>query len=500
MAGLRERASKGAIWALFEKLLTQFVTFGVTLILARLLTPTDYGTVALITIFVSIAEVLSDSGFGKALVQKKNITEVDFNSVFYFSLVLSVMIYLSLFLAAPYIARFYNFDELTLIVRVISITIVFHCVSSIQDAHLSRNLLFNLSFRISIIASVSSAIVGISLAFSGFGPWALVWSKIANEGVGMISRWLIIAWRPKFVFSFESLGKLFSFGWRMLVSSLIARIYSNLYGMLIGKFYTKAELAYVNRARYLPGPLVDSIDGTLRRVSFPALAKVQDDVLKFREAMRMMMRCTMFWIFPMMCGCAVCAESLVRILYGEQWLQMVIYVQIMCFTFAIYPFHTINLQGIAALGRSDVFLWLEIVKKILGIVCISVTIRHGVLAIIIVSAFVMGPLGVLINSLPNQKLLNYSIIDQIKDVLPNLLACFPLAGICWIEKLLLKPETILGHAVLVVVQAVTSTLLYLLIAWTFRLQASKDFATILEKILPFRYLKVKSVLESYANS
>lgn len=499
MGELRQKVIGGVVWAMLEKLSMQIVTFGVTLVLARLLTPADYGTVALITIFVSVAEVLADSGFGRALVQKKNTTELDFNSVFYFSLVFSTVLYVLIFFAAPLIADFYNLPELVGILRIISITIVFHSVNSVQDAELSRKLLFNKSFRISLISSAVTAVTGVTLAILKYGPWALVWGKVMGDGAGVLSRWLIIAWRPRFMFSMSSLGQLFSFGWKMTVSSLVARIYSNLYGALIGKFYTKADLAFVNRARYIPGPVVDAIDGTLRRVTFPALAKVQDDIAKSREAMRMMMRCTMFGIFPLMCGGTVCAEQLVRILYGDQWLPMVPYVRVMCFTFAITPFHTINLQGIAALGRSDLFLRLEIIKKILGVICISITIRYGVMTIIVVSAFIMGPVGVIINSWPNRKLLNYSIISQIRDVFPNLIVCLPMGALCVLEAMIFSPVTLCGLIGLLVLQVISGGALYLSVAMVCKLQAAKDFANIIVVLMPNRWHALKRWMEKYAH-
>lgn len=225
------------------------------------------------------------------------------------------------------------------------------------------------------------------------------------------------------MFSFSRLKPLFSYGWKMAVSALIDRVFVNLTGLLIGKFYTKADLAYVNKGRSLPRLAMNEVDATLGRVSFPALVQFQDDKVKLRESMRRLMRCSTFLVFPLMVGVAACARSELLLLYGEQWVPSTPYMMLACFGFALWPFHTINLRGIMALGRSDVFLRLEIIKKTLSLIVIFSTFRLGVLPWIAISTFFMGPVGVLINSWPNRKLLNYTIGMQIMDVLPTALVC-----------------------------------------------------------------------------
>ncbi len=423
MSTLKQKVVKGFFWALMEKLGVQMMGFVVSMVLARLLTPADYGTIALLTIFTAIAGCLASSGFGSALIQKKEATELDFNSVFYLSLALSSLLYAGLYFAAPLIAGFYQTPVLVPVLRVLALSLIFNAINSIQSAELSRKLLFHLSFRISLIGSLSTGIVGVTMAYLDYGVWALVWSQLTGGIVGVLTRWYFIAWRPKWMFSWSALKGLFSFGWKMAVSGLLDTAYGNLYGLLIGKFYTRADLAFVNKGRSIPELAMNTINGTLGQVAFPALAQMQDRRDALREAMRKMIRVSTFCVFPLMTGCACCADSMIYLLFGEQWLPSVPYVRIACFTFALWPFHTINLQAIQALGRSDLFLILEIIKKTVGLITLASSIRLGVWWLMAISAFVCGPLSVLINAWPNRKLLNYSVIMQLKDVLATSLLC-----------------------------------------------------------------------------
>ena len=420
MTNLKQKVAKGAAWTLCEKLSCQAVSFVVGMILARLLTPTDYGTVALTGIFFVIAGSLVNCGFGSALIQKKDADQLDYNSVFYFQLLMSIVVYGVLFISAPLIADFYKMPELVKIVRVSALAFIFNAINSIQDAELTKKMLFHLSFRVSLVTTITSAVVGVTLAFMGYGVWALVFSTLASGLAGVIARWLIIAWRPQLMFSFMRLRPLFSFGWKMAVSGLLDSFFRQLSGLLIGKFYTRADLAFVDKGRSLPSLAMNEVDATLGRVTFPALVQMQNDRNALRETMRRMMTCSLFLVLPLMVGVAACSKSALQLLYGEQWVPATPYMMIACFTYALWPFHTINLRGIQALGRSDVFLVLEIIKKVLRVVCILAFFRFGVLVFVAVGAFVFGPLSVVINAWPNRKLLDYTIGMQIRDVLPTI--------------------------------------------------------------------------------
>ena len=263
---LKSKVAKGAVWTLMEKLSTQGVGFVVSMVLARLLTPNDYGTVALTAIFFAVAGVIVDGGFGNALIQKNDADDLDFNSVFYLNIVLSVVAYIALFFAAPWIADFYKTPELKNIVRVSAFCFFFNAVNAIQGAELTKKMLFHMSFRISLITCFTSAICGITLAFLGFGVWALVLTSLITGFVGVVARCFIIAWRPRLMFSFSRLKPLFSYGWKMAFSGLLDSVFRELNGLLIGKFYSRADIAFVNKGRSLPSLAMNQVDETLAAI------------------------------------------------------------------------------------------------------------------------------------------------------------------------------------------------------------------------------------------
>ena len=503
---LKSKIAKGAVWTLMEKLSTQVVQFVVSMVLARLLTPNDYGTVALTAIFFAVAGVLVDGGFGNALIQKKDADALDFNSVFYVNVVLSVVAYAVMFFAAPWIARFYNVPELVSIVRVSSLCFIFNAVNAIQNAELTKKMLFHLSFRVSLITCFTSAICGIALAFLGFGVWALVWSSLITGLVGVIARWFIIAWRPKLMFSVSRLKPLFSYGWKMVFSGLLDAVFRELNGLLIGKFYSCADIAFVNKGRSLPSLAMNQVDETLGRVSFPALVLLQDDKAKLREAMRRMMRCSTFLVFPLMVGVAICAWSSVRLLYGEKWTPAVPYMMLFCFTFALWPFHTINLKGIMALGRSDVFIILEIIKKTLALIVIVSAFRLGVFTWMAISAFALGPLSVIINSWPNRKLLDYSICMQIRDVVPTALVCCVQAtamlGVGAISNIaansLGMPHSGVSYLAFLTakmfLQGITGFSVFFTLAYLFRLNPMGEYARMLAGVIQYRFPQIATII------
>ena len=429
MGKLTDKVARGVFWVLLEKFGIQLAHFVVTLVLARLLTPNDYGTVALLSIFITIANVLVDCGFGKALVQKKEATQTDYNTVFYLSMAFAAALYAMLFFAAPLVARFYAVPNLKIMLRVLALSLIFHSINGVQNVELNRKMLFHLSFRISWVRVTVSSVTGISFALAGYGPWALVWSSLFGGIAGVIARQLVIRWRPSFTFSWESAKGLFRFGWKMTVASLLTTAYNNLYALLIGKFYTKADLAFVKKGTHIPSLIGSTVDTTLGRVSFPALVRLQDEPDKLRNAMRRMITCSSFVLFPLMVCCGLLAEPMISLLYGAKWLPAVPFVQVTCFAAAFKPFDTINLQAINARGRSDIYLKLMVIRRLLGLAVLALTLHRGILTFLIWAAILHGPVGIVINSLPNMRLLRYSILMQVRDVMPSMLLTVPLAAV-----------------------------------------------------------------------
>lgn len=460
MADLKKQSVMGFLWAFAERWSTQLVNFGVAMVLARLLTPNDYGTVALLSIFIAVCDTLVDSGLGRALIQKKDATDLDFNSVFYISIGVSLVLYAALFASAPMIARFYGNPELVPLLRVLSLGIICCAVNGVQNAELNRNLLFNLSFRISLISCTCTAIIGLTFAVLGYGPWALVYSSLGGQIAGVISRWFIIAWRPRLMFSFVATKGLWRYGWKLALSGLLDTLYNNLYGLIIGRLYTKADLAFVNKGRSAPELAMGTFNGTLGRIAFPALAKVQDDTETVRRGARKLLTVSEFWVMPLMAGCAACAPRLIPLLFGDQWLPAIPYMQMACFSFAIWPLHTVNLQVLMAMGRSDYFLILEIIKKVLCLLVLISVYRHGVFFMMAALILVCDPLCALVNAWPNRKLIGYSFLCQCRDVFPSALLSLAMGGAVFAVGILHGPSILI-----LLLQILVGGVFYLGSAW-----------------------------------
>jgi O-antigen/teichoic acid export membrane protein len=430
MTDIKSKTVRGAFWVLMEKMSLQLVSFCVTLVLARLLTPSDYGTVALLTIFLAVLGVLVDAGFGSALVQKKDATDLHFNSVFYLSIAVSVCAYALLFLCAPSIAGFYAVPELKPIVRVVGLQLVFNAINSVQTAELTRKMLFHLSFRISLISTLPSAAVGIAMAYLGYGPWALVCQSMTSSALGVVARWFIIAWRPRLMFSFAALRGLFSFGWKMSVNSMIEVAFDNTWGLIVGKVYQKSELAFINKGKHLPALLMDSINGTLTRVSFPALVQFQNDRHKIREATRRIIQCSSFLVFPAMMGMAASASEIVYLLFGTQWTNAIPYARLGCFQLALWPLSLVQMT-LMAIGRSDVLVKINVVRKVIGFAIMGATLWISPLVFMAAMAFVYTPVGTWTNTIPNKKLFGYTLLDELRDVASIIVATVAMTILVW---------------------------------------------------------------------
>ena len=410
-------------WRFAERCGAQAVSLVVSIILARLLAPEAYGTIALAMVFINILQVFVDSGMGTALIQKKDADDLDFSSVFYFNIAACLVLYAGLFLAAPSIAQFYGDPALTALVRALSLTVVVSGVRNIQQSYVSRHLLFKRFFFSTIGSTLASAVVGIAMAYAGFGVWALVGQSLSNVVTGTIILWATVPWRPRRMFSWQRLKGLLSFGWKLLVSSLLDTGYNNLRSLIIGKLYSSADLAYYNQGDKLPNLVITNINTSIDSVLLPTMANEQDDHARVRSMTRRAIKTSTYVMAPLMMGLAACAEPLIRLILTEKWLPCVPFLRIFCITYMFWPIHTANLNAIKAMGRSDLFLKLEIVKKIVGLTILLCTMRHGVMAMAY-SLLLSSVLSQIINSWPNRKLLRYHYLNQLADILPALLlAC-----------------------------------------------------------------------------
>lgn len=424
------KVTSNLIWRLLERFSAQGVTFFVSIILARLLDPAVYGTISLVTVFTTILQVFVDSGLGNALIQKKNADDLDFSSVFYFNIFICTMLYLGMFFAAPLIAAFYEKPDLVAIVRVLSLVLVISGVKNVQQAYVSRNMMFKRFFWATIVSTIGSAVVGITMAYKGFGVWALVGQTLFSQLFSTATLWATVKWRPKWMFSFQRLKGLFSYGWKLLVSNLINTAYKDLRQLIIGKLYTTADLAFYNKGHQFPQLIVNNISSAIDSVLLPAMSSEQDNRVRVKNMTRRAIKISTYVMMPIMMGLAVCADPVVTILLSEKWLPCVPFLRVFCFTMAFYPIHSANLNAIKGMGRSDLFLKLEIIKKAIGLTAVLTTMWVSVEAMAY-SLLVTTVISSFINAFPNQKLLNYHYGEQLLDMLPTILLTLGMGAIVY---------------------------------------------------------------------
>lgn len=418
-----EKVLNSFFWRFLERFGSYVVSFVVSVVLARLLDPEAYGTIALVTVFITILQVFVDTGLGRALIQKKDADELDFSSVFYFNMAMCVVLYCIMFAAAPHIAQFYNNEELVGVIRVLSITLVISGLKNVQQAYVSREMLFKKFFYATLAGTIASAFVGIFMAYQGAGVWALVGQSLTNTLIDTLMLWVTVKWRPKKKFSMQRLKGLLAYGWKLLIASLVGTLSDNLRQLLIGKLYTSTDLAYYNKGEQIPGIVNGNVNAAIDSVIFPAMSEAQDDKESVKNMTRRAIMTSTYIMAPLFIGLACCAETLIRLLLTEKWLPCVPYLRIFCITYLFYPIHTANLNAIMAVGRSDIDLKLELVKKILEISLLLMIMRYGVLAIAY-SLILTSVINQIVNSWPNRKLIGYSYFQQMRDILPEFaLAC-----------------------------------------------------------------------------
>lgn len=418
---LKSSVITSLLWKFLERIGTQGVQFIVAIVLARLLAPSDFGLIALVTVFVAIANVFVQSGLNTALIQKKNADNLDFSTVLYASLIIAALLYGVLFAVSPLLADFYNGQiKLIPVIRVLGVILLLGAVNSVQEAYVARNMMFKKLFYRSIGAIIPSGIFGIALAYLNFGIWALVGQQLMNSALICLIMWFTVKWRPQLAFSFNRFKGLFAFGWKLLCSALLDTLYRNIRDLIIGKMFTPADLGYYNRGDQFPKIIISNINSSIQSVLLPSLSTVQDDSVRLKSLARRSIKMSAFFILPMMAGLAAVAKPLTLVILGEKWLPAVPFIQICCFSYAFWPIHTTNLSAINAVGRSDIFLKIEIIKKCYGVAILALAIWLFRSPIgIAMSAAITAPLGSFVNAYPNKKLLNYGFGEQMRDFLPS---------------------------------------------------------------------------------
>ena len=412
---LKQATTKGLFWSSVERFSNQGVQFVFSIILARLLSPSDYGIIAMVTIFFAVAQSFVDSGFSNALVRKTDRVEEDLSTCFYFNIGVGIIAYIVLFLIAPLVANFYSQPILSPIIRITGLGVILNSLCVVQQALFTIKIDFKSQAKITLSATVISGIVGIILAYQGYGIWALVWQGVASSIVRMGLLWLMSKWRPRTGFSKSSFNYLFGYGSKLLVSGLLDTIYNNIYPIVIGKFYNPAQLGNYSRAlgwAQLPSANITSI---LQRVTFPVLSAIQDDTLRLQNSYRRLLKLSAFIVFPLMMGLAAIASPLIRVILTAKWDGCVLYLQILCFALMLYPIHAINLNLLQVKGRSDIFLRLEIIKKIIGVIILIITIPLGITAMCLGMVF-SSIICLIVNTYYTSRFIDVGLLTQLKDL------------------------------------------------------------------------------------
>lgn len=431
-------------WKFAERISSQMVSFVVSIVLARILAPSDYGAIAMVMIFVTLANVFVDGGFSSALIQKKNADKLDFSTVFYFSVFFSIILYAVLYIAAPYISRFYGegYEILTPVLRVIGLQVIVYGANAVQQAYVSRKMMFKKFFWSTLIGTIVSAAVGLIMAYSGYGIWALVGQQLTSTITNTVVLYLVTRKLPGLMFSFQRLKGLFGYGAKIMGTHLLIAVFNNVRSLVIGKLYSAKDLALFDKGGQFPSLLMNNINSSLGAVLFPKMSQEQDNRLRVKETIRNSIRFSSFIVMPLMLGLAACAEPFIRLLLTDKWVGCVPYLQLFCLTYMFYPLHTANMQAIKALGKSGIFLKLEIIKKTLELLFLFLVMRISVMAIAI-NMTILATLFIFVNSYPNKKLLNYSLKEQISDIAPSLSNAFIMAIIVYCIGMVQLPDAII---------------------------------------------------------
>jgi O-antigen/teichoic acid export membrane protein len=455
---LKQKTVNGLIWSFVDNFSKQGITFIVGIILARLLTPKEFGLIGMIGIFIAISTSFIHSGFTQALIRKNNCTETDYSTVFYFNLVVGILFFGILFVSAPAISRFFEEPQLIQLIRVLGGVLIIDSLTIIQRTILTKRIDFKLQTKVSVISSIVSGGIGIAMAYYGFGVWSLVAKSISQQAINSLLLWLWNRWKPIWAFSVQSFKELFSFGSKLLLSGLIDTAYRNIYYLIIGKYFSAVELGYYTRADQFKNLPAQNISGIMSQVTYPVLAQMQGDIVRLKSGYKKMIKTVMFISFTLMAGMAATAEPMVIALIGEQWRPSIIYLQLLAFPGVMYPLHALNLNMLNVLGRSDLFLRLEIIKKLIVIPTIIIGIIWGI-KVMILGMWVNTLIAYYLNSYYSGKFINYPIGEQVRDILPSFLLALIMGVMVFFVGQIITASYVVKFILQILIGAVISLLL-----------------------------------------
>ena len=474
---LKQKTFKGVIWSAVERFSTQGVQFLFGILLARLLTPNDYGMIAMLTIFMAVSQTFIDSGFGNALVRKPDRSEADKATVFFFNIFMAAICYVIIFLGAPFVAKFYEMPQLADILRVLAINLIIIAFGSIQHLNLTIDLNFKTLAKVSFIGAIVGGAAGLVCAYNGLGVWSLVVQQMTTTSTRVFLFWILVSWRPKCFFNKASFKNMFGFGSKLLISGLLNTVYDNAYDLIIGKVFSAGTLGNYSRASHLANFPSSNITGIFQRVTYPVLSKIQNDPEKLRLGYLKFLNMATLVIFPLMIGLAAIAKPFVLLVLTEKWFNVILILQIICIAQMWYPVHAINLNILQVLGRSDLFLKLEIIKKIAGITILVVTIPHGIIALCY-GQWVSTCFSLVVNTYYSGKLLNAGLLTQLKMYIPTLLNSLAMGAICiGVTKLLPEQE----YALQLVLGIATGAIYYIASNCLFNRATVKELLDLVNK-------------------
>ena len=457
---LKGKTIHGVIWSLIDNVSSSGVIFFVGIILARLLTPEEYGVMAMVSIFIAISNSIIDSGFSSALIRKVKVKPIEYNAVFYFNLLISLLLYICLFFISPFIALFFREPILCEVMRVIGLILIINALSIIPYTIFVREINFKTQTIISLIASVGSGVIGVWMAFSGQGVWSLVGQQLGRQCLNTLFLWFFCHWKPTVSFSMTAFKEMFGFGSKLLLSGLLDTIYKDIYYIVIGRCFSSSILGQYTRAKQFSMVFSTNLTTVVQRVSFPVLSSIQDDSIRLREAYRKVIKSTMLVSFACMLGLAAIAKPLLILLISDKWLPAVYFLQIVCFSNMLYPLHAINLNILKVKGRSDVFLKLEVIKKVLAIFPILVGVYLGI-EMMLWGSVIISVISYFLNAYYSASLINYSVYEQLKDIFPSFIVSLGVGFLMWSISLLS-----ISYYLMLIIQLSTGFILaYLIYNW-----------------------------------
>lgn len=474
---LKDKTIKGTFWSAADAFLGQGISFVVGLVLARLLSPEEYGIIGISLTFTIIINGIVDSGFSNSLIRKKDTTNDDYNTMFITNMVMSVLLYILVYFTAPIVSKFFNL-EITNIVRVLGLMLIINGLSLVQNTILTKKIDFKTKTKISLISSISSGVIGITMAFVGFGVWALVAQQLSRQLIYTICLWIYNDWRPNFLFSISSFKYMWGFGWKLLVSGLLDNLWKELYQIVVGKFYNPATLGQYTRSRSYAQLFSSNITSIIQRVTYPVLAEVQDNKERMVAAYRKVIKTTMFVTCICMISLGAVAEPLIYCLIGPKWHEAATYLPLICISLSLYPLHAINLNMLQVQGRSDIFLYLEIIKKAYGLIPVAIGIFFNIYWMLI-ALIGAGIISFFLNTYYTGKRLGYNSWKQLKDIAPSYIIAFIIAISVYFIKFL--P---LSHWVILPIQIAVGVLVFFILCEITKLQ---------------EYIEVKNIALSVIN-